>query len=82
MELSTFHKKGAESMLELLKVAESAEIHADYVLFNSWISVPKTIQEFKNLGYNSDIFFSSWLMLKKDNTTIPAKVVYIRNKNI
>lgn len=93
-------KKGTEAMLELLKAAKSAKIPADYVLFDSWFSSPKTIHAVKSLGYDviamvkktpkmkflhngralslmeiyklnkrggdaPDIFFPSWLMLKK-----------------
>lgn len=39
-------------MLELLKAAKSAKIPADYVLFDSWFSSPKTIHAVKNLGYD------------------------------
>lgn len=45
-------KQGTEAMLELLKAAKSAKIPADYVLFDSWFSSPKTIHAVKNLGYD------------------------------
>lgn len=45
-------KKGTEAMLELLKAAKSAKIPADYVLFDSWFSSPKTIHAVKKLGYD------------------------------
>lgn len=43
-------KKGTEAMLELLKAARLAKIPADYVLFDSWFSSPKTFHAVKTSG--------------------------------
>ena len=109
-------KKGTEAMLELLKAAKSAKLPADYVLFDSWFSSPKTIHAVKNIGYDviamikktpkmrflhngkalslteiykhnkkrrgrSRYLLSVMIDVEKDGMTIPAKVVYVRNKN-
>lgn len=109
-------KKGTEAMLELLKSAKSAKIPADYVLFDSWFSSPKTIHAVKDLGYDviamvkktpkmkflhnskalslteiykcskkrrgrSRYLLSVMVDVEKDGMVIPAKVVYVRNRN-
>lgn len=103
-------------MLELLKSAKSAKIPADYVLFDSWFSSPKTIHAVKDLGYDviamvkktpkmkflhngkalslteiykcskkrrgrSRYLLSVMVDVEKDGMVIPAKVVYVRNRN-
>ncbi len=45
-------KKGTEVMLELLKHAKKAVIPADYVLFDSWFTSPKTVHAVRELGYH------------------------------
>ena len=42
--------KGTDVMIELLKNAQSAGHHADYVLFDTWFSSPAQIIAVKNLG--------------------------------
>ena len=109
-------KKGTEAMIELLGAAKSAKIPADYVLFDSWFSSPKTIHAVKGLGYeviamvkktpkmkfihNGEILslteiykrskkrrgcsrylLSVMVGVEKDGKIIPAKVVYVRNRN-
>ncbi|MDO5139697.1 MAG: transposase, partial [Oscillospiraceae bacterium] len=44
--------KGTDAMLELLKEAKKVMIPADYVLFDSWFSSPKTLHAVKDLGYD------------------------------
>lgn len=39
-------------MIELIKEAKKAKLPADYVLFDSWFSSPKTRLAIKNLGYD------------------------------
>ena len=45
--------KGTDVMIELLKNAQSAGHHADYVLFDTWFSSPAQIIAVKNLGLDS-----------------------------
>lgn len=45
-------KKATDTMIDLLKSAKAQNIPADYVLFDSWFSSPKTIHAVKNLGYD------------------------------
>ena len=45
--------KGTDVMIELLKNAQSAGHHADYVLFDTWVSNPAQIIAVKNLGLDS-----------------------------
>ena len=40
-------KKGTEVISDLISEAQSAGIHADYVLFDSWFSSPKVIRSMK-----------------------------------
>lgn len=44
--------KGTDAMIELIKEAKKAKLPADYVLFDSWFSSPKTLLTIKNLGYD------------------------------
>lgn len=44
--------KGTDAMIELIKEARKAKLPADYVLFDSWFSSPKTLLAIKNLGYD------------------------------
>ena len=44
--------KGTDAMIELIKEARKAKSPADYVLFDSWFSSPKTLLAIKNLGYD------------------------------
>ena len=108
--------KGTEAMLELLKAAKTAQIPAEYVLFDSWFSSPKSLHAVKETGYDvigmikktPKMYFqyggdsiplteiykrnkkrcgrSKYLLsvnvdVVKDEESIPAKVVYVRNKN-
>ena len=45
--------KGTEVMIELLKTAQNAGHHADYVLFNTWFSSPAQLIAVKSLGLDS-----------------------------
>ena len=106
-------KKGTEAMPGLLT---AAKIPADYALFASWFSSPKTIHAVKSLGYDviatikktpkmkfsyhggalslkeiykrskkrrcrSRYLLSVTVDVEKDGRIIPAKVVYVRNRN-
>lgn len=108
-------RKGTEVMLDLLKYAKKALIPADYVLFDSWFTSPKTVHAVKELGYHvigmvkkspkmtfsycgekhslSEIYrmnkkrrgCSKYLLsvevgVEKDGVTIPARIVYVRNR--
>jgi hypothetical protein len=44
--------KGTDAMIELIKEARKANLPADYVLFDSWFSSPKTLLAIKDLGYD------------------------------
>ena len=45
--------KGTDVMIELLKTAQSAGHHADYVLFDTWFSSPAQLIAVKDLGLDS-----------------------------
>lgn len=45
--------KGTEVMIELLKTAQNAGHHADYVLFDTWFSSPAQMIAVKKLGLDS-----------------------------
>ena len=45
--------KGTEVMIELLKTAQKAGHHADYVLFDTWFSSPAQLIAVKKLGLDS-----------------------------
>ena len=45
--------KGTEVMIELLKTAQNAGHHADYVLFGTWFSSPAQLIAVKKLGLDS-----------------------------
>ena len=45
--------KGTEVMIELLKTAQNAGHHADYVLFDTWFSSPAQLIAVKSLGLDS-----------------------------
>ncbi len=45
--------KGTDVMIELLKNAQSAGHHADYVLFDTWFSSPAQLVAVKSLGLDS-----------------------------
>lgn len=107
--------KGTDAMLELLLEAKLAGIPADYVLFDSWFSSPKSLHAVKSLGYDviamvrksdrmkfgyqgnprslkeiyhmcrkrrgrSKYLLSVEVDVEKDGKTIPARVVYVRNR--
>lgn len=44
--------KGTDAMIELIKEVKKAKLPADYVLFDSWFSSPKTLLALKDLGYD------------------------------
>lgn len=45
-------KKGTEVISDLISEAQSAGIHADYVLFDSWFSSPRVIQAMQEKNLN------------------------------
>ena len=77
-------EKGTHAMLKLLEAAKNVSIPAKYVLFDSWFSSPCTLHSVKQIGY--DIIGMRYLLsvmvdVVKDDKIIPAKVVYVRNRN-
>ncbi|MCR5407051.1 MAG: transposase [Lachnospiraceae bacterium] len=46
-------RKGTDVMIELLKTAQAAGHHADYVLFDTWFSSPAQLIAVKELGLDS-----------------------------
>ena len=86
-------QKGTLAMPELLKAAKKAAIPASYVLFDSWFSSPSTLHAVKSIGYDviygknkkrrgrSRYLLSVLVDVVKDGESIPAKVVYVRNRN-
>ena len=44
--------KGTEAIIELIKETKKALLPADYVLFDSWFTSPKTLIAVKALGYD------------------------------
>ena len=80
-------EKGTHAMLTLLDIAKKAAIPAKYVLFDSWFSSPSTLHAVKNMGYDVIGMVKKtpkmFLMVDvvKYGETIPAKVVYVCNRN-
>ena len=63
-------EKGTSAMLPLLKSAKKAAIPAKYILFDSWFSSPSTLY-----------LLSVMVDVVKNGEILPAKVVYVRNRN-
>ncbi len=109
-------QKGTIAMLELLKQAPKADLPTRYVLFDSWLSSPSSIDAVTELGYDviamvkkspkmffryqgndisllsvfkcnkkrrgrSRYLLSALVDVVKDGKSIPAKVVFVRNRN-
>ena len=74
--------KGTEAMLELLKAAKTTRIPADYVLFDSWFSSPKTLHTVKGIGYDiiAMIKKSSKMYFRYNGEDVPLTEVYKRNR--
>ena len=75
-------KKGTEAMLDLLKAAKSAKMPADYVLFDSWFSSPKTIHAVKSLGYDVIAMIKKTPKMKFSyhGEALSLKEIYTRSK--
>jgi len=108
--------KATEAMIVLIKEAKRAMLPASYVLFDSWFTSPKVIQEVKKIGYHviamvkktpkmyfeyhgenislpevykrskkrrgrSRYLLSVDVNVVRDDVIVPAKVVFVRNKN-
>ena len=75
--------KGTEVMIELLKTAQKAGHHADYVLFDTWFSSPKTICQIKEecgLDTIAMIKKSSRIKYLWEGQKLDVKEIYSRNK--
>lgn len=74
--------KGTEAMLELLKAAKTARIPAEYVLFDSWFSSPKSLHAVKETGYDviGMIKKTPKMYFQYGGDSIPLTEIYKRNK--
>ena len=74
--------KGTDAMIELIKEARKAMIPADYVLFDSWFTSPKTLTAIKALGYDviAMIKRSDKMTFNYDGTKCGLKEIYRMNK--
>lgn len=70
--------KGTDAMLELIKTAQSAGHHADYVLFDSWFSTPAQLISIKNLGLDSIAMIrkSSRIRYEFNGIHLPISKIY------
>jgi hypothetical protein len=108
--------KAPKVMLELLKEAKTAGIHASHVLFDTWFCSPSSLLTVNELGYNviamakktskvhylhngqmksvteiykqsrkrcgrSKYLLSATISVVKEGDCIPARLVYVRNRN-
>ena len=76
-------QKGTSVMLELLKQAKKANIPAKYVLFDSWFSSPSSLHAVREIGYDviAMVKKTPKMFFRYNGNIIPAKVVYVRNRN-
>lgn len=74
--------KGTDAMITLLKTAKASGIPADYVLFDSWFTSPKTIFAIKNLGYDviGMVKKSPKMTFEYDGQMMPLTEIYKKNK--
>lgn len=70
--------KGTDVMIELLKNAQSAGHHVDYVLFDTWFSSPAQIIAVKNLGLDSIAMIkkSSRIYYEYDGEQLSIKKIF------
>ena len=75
-------KKGTEVISDLISEAQSAGIHADYVLFDSWFSSPKVIRSMreKNLDVVAMVKKSSKIHYNFQGELLSCKDIYARCK--
>lgn len=74
--------KATEAMLELLRAAKTAGIPAEYVLFDSWFTSPKTLHAVKDVGYDVVAMLkkSPKMYFRYDGEDIPLTEIYKRNR--
>lgn len=70
--------KGTDAMIELIKTAQKAGHHADYVLFDSWFSTPAQLIALKDLGLNSIAMIkkSSRIRYEYNGTKLSIKKIF------
>ena len=67
-------------MLELIKEAIHYGIPAKHVLFDTWFCSPSSLTSIKGMGL-SKYLLSVDVNVVKDKVSIPAKLVFVRNRN-
>ena len=67
-------------MLELIKEAIHYGIPAKHVLFDTWFCSPSSLTSIKDMGL-SKYLLSVDVNVVKDKVSIPAKLVFVRNRN-
>ena len=75
-------KKGTEAMLELLDTALSADLNADYVLFDNWFANPAQITEIKSRNMNVIAMLkkSSKIHYEYNGEKLSVKQIYSKNR--
>lgn len=75
-------KKGTEVMLELLDTALSADLNADYVLFDNWFANPAQITAIKSRNMNVIAMLkkSSKIHYEYNGEKLSVKQIYSKNR--
>ena len=75
-------KKGTEAMLELLDTALSADLNADYVLFDNWFANPAQITAIKSRNMNVIAMLkkSSKIHYEYNGEKLYVKQIYSKNR--
>ena len=74
--------KGTDAMIELIKEAKNAGLPADYVLFDSWFTSPKTLTAIERLGYDviAMVKRSSKMTFLYRGENLSLKDIYKKNR--
>jgi len=74
--------KGAQAMIELLKMAKTVNVPAKYVLFDSWFSSPSTLHAVKEIGYDviGMVKKTPKMFFRYEGTDMYLTAIYKRNK--
>ena len=74
--------KGTDAMIELIKEAKNAGLPANYVLFDSWFTSPKTLTAIERLGYDviAMVKRSSKMTFLYRGENLSLKDIYQKNR--
>lgn len=74
--------KGTDAMIELIKEAKNTGLPANYVLFDSWFTSPKTLTAIERLGYDviAMVKRSSKMTFLYRGENLSLKDIYQKNR--